>query len=211
MKRAFDVLTAGLGLLFFGWIIVLAAAVSASVHGGTGFFLQKRIGLHGRPFYVVKLTTMRPHVTSVTSVTTANDARITRLGRLLRRTKLDELPQLVNVFFGHMSLVGPRPDVPGFADRLTGPDRIILSVRPGMTGPASLAYRDEEVILAGQPDPVWYNAEVIYPDKVRMNRRYVERFSIGMDFLYLWRTLVRRRAACYPVPVTHCQDEDACS
>ena len=105
-----------------------------------------------------------------TTVTTTHDVRITRSGAWLRRLKIDELPQLVNVMRGEMSLVGPRPDVPGFADRLEGPDRVVLTVRPGITGPAALAYRHEEEILAGVADPERYNREVIWPDKVRINR-----------------------------------------
>lgn len=124
-----------------------------------------------------------------TTVTTDTDPRITRLGRFFRKTKLDELPQLIHVLLGQMSFVGPRPDVPGFADNLSGDDRIILSVRPGITGPATLKYRNEESILAGQDDPERYNDEVIFPDKVRLNKEYVENYSFRKDIKYIWQTI----------------------
>jgi lipopolysaccharide/colanic/teichoic acid biosynthesis glycosyltransferase len=190
-KRMFDIAVAATGLVLFGWLIVLGALASALAHDGSGFFVQRRIGRDGRSFPVVKLTTMRRASGPATNVTTLDDPRITPVGRLLRRSKLDELPQLVNVLVGHMSLVGPRPDVPGFADRLQGRDRIVLSVRPGITGPATLAYRDEETLLAVQADPERYNREVVYPDKVRINREYVEAYSFWRDLVYLWRTVVR--------------------
>lgn len=125
-----------------------------------------------------------------TNVTTDKDPRITRLGRFFRKTKIDELPQLINVFLGQMSFVGPRPDVPGFADKLTGDDRIILTVRPGITGPATLKFRDEEKLLAAQSDPERYNREVIYPEKVRLNREYVENYSFWQDIKYIFQTIL---------------------
>jgi lipopolysaccharide/colanic/teichoic acid biosynthesis glycosyltransferase len=124
-----------------------------------------------------------------TCVTTAADPRVTRVGRILRRTKIDELPQLFNVLAGHMSFVGPRPDVPGFADRVQGPDRIILSVRPGITGPATLRFRDEEALLAAQEDPERFNREVLFPEKVRLNRAYVENYRLVDDVACLVRTV----------------------
>ena len=118
------------------------------------------------------------------------DPRLIRPGKFLRKTSLDELPQLWNVLRGDMSLVGPRPDVPGYADRLQGKDRVILSVRPGITGPAQLAYRGEEDILVFKNDPVKYNDEVIWPDKVRINREYIEDYSFFKDIYYIWKTIV---------------------
>ena len=123
------------------------------------------------------------------TVTVAGDPRVTRLGRVLRNWKLDELPQLWNVIRGDMSLVGPRADVPGFADRLRGDDRLVLGIRPGITGPATLAYRNEEAILARQHDPDAYNSLVLFPDKVRINRAYVEEMSLSKDLWYLGKTV----------------------
>lgn len=188
-KRVLDLTVATAALVVAGWLILLGAAASAIAHGGSGFFVQHRVGRHGVTFPLLKLKTMRASTGLETTVTTADDPRITGVGRFLRTTKLDELPQFVNVLLGHMSLVGPRPDVPGFADRLTGADRIILSVAPGITGPATLAYRHEEDLLAAQDDPERYNREVIYPDKVRLNRAYVEEYAFWRDVVYLWRTL----------------------
>ncbi|MFB4202409.1 sugar transferase [Arhodomonas sp. KWT2] len=182
---------AGFGLLFTGWLIVLAWLAATVDTRANGFFTQDRVGRHGRVFRVVKIRTMRPSRTVDTTVTTRDDPRITSLGRSLRRTKIDELPQLWNVLLGHMSFVGPRPDVPGYADVLKGADRVILSVRPGITGPATLKYRDEEMLLAAQEDPEAYNREVIYPDKVRLNREYVENWSFRSDLRYIWWTVTR--------------------
>jgi lipopolysaccharide/colanic/teichoic acid biosynthesis glycosyltransferase len=192
VKRALDIGLSICGLLALGWLIVACSLISAFVHGGTGIFIQERVGRFGLTFPLIKLRTMRRSVRSVNTVTTADDPRITYVGRILRNTKIDELPQLLNVLVGHMSLVGPRPDVPGYADKLAGPDRIVLSVRPGVTGPASLAYRDEEALLAAQSDPQRFNREVIFPDKVRLNRAYVEQYSLKTDLVCLWWTLLGR-------------------
>ena len=125
------------------------------------------------------------------SVTTKNEPRITKSGRFFRRFKIDELPQLFNIIIGDMSFVGPRPDVPGFADELSGEDRIILSIRPGITSPASLKYHDEEDILAQQEDPIKYNRSVIWPDKVRMNVLYIKQWSMLGDIRLIVRTIFR--------------------
>jgi lipopolysaccharide/colanic/teichoic acid biosynthesis glycosyltransferase len=189
LKRSFDILASLLGLILTGWIIVLAYIAASVDTGKRGFFTQERIGKNGIPFKVVKIRTMR-HILSIhTTVTASNDLRITSLGRFFRKTKIDELPQLINVFLGQMSFVGPRPDVPGFADKLTGEDRIILSVRPGITGPATLEYRKEEELLAGRDDPEKYNSEVIFPDKVRLNREYVLNYRFWKDLKYIWQTI----------------------
>ena len=119
-----------------------------------------------------------------------NDPRVLRCGHVLRRYHLDELPQLYNVLLGQMSFVGPRPDVPGYADKLKGEDWVVLSVRPGITGPASLKYKGEEELLSRHEDPVKYNDEVIWPDKVRINREYVNQFSFSKEFYYIWKTIV---------------------
>ena len=133
---------------------------------------------------------MYPQAHPGTSVTVSDDPRISRSGRIFRNTKIDELPQLINVLLGHMSLVGPRPDVPGFADKLEGAEReLFLSVRPGITGPATLKYRDEEALLAEVEDAEAYNRDVIFPDKVRINLEYVENWSFINDLKYIWRTL----------------------
>jgi lipopolysaccharide/colanic/teichoic acid biosynthesis glycosyltransferase len=184
-----DVLLAVAGLALLGWLIGAAYVLASIDTRSSGFFLQKRVGYRGRIFRLIKLRTMRHESFPGSTVTTADDRRITRLGRFWRRTKIDELPQLLNIIAGHMSFVGPRPDVPGYADNLEGEDRIILEVRPGITGPATLKYRDEENILAAQGDPQRYNDEVIYPDKVRLNKEYVKNYSLCKDVHYIFRTL----------------------
>ncbi|MDI5985632.1 sugar transferase [Halomonas sp. M4R5S39] len=187
LKRAFDLILALLLLVPLLPVILMGAWVAARDTGTSGFFIQERIGRGGRPFRVVKLRTM--HSEGGSTVTTLGDPRITPLGRRLRHWKVDELPQLFNVLVGQMSFVGPRPDVPGFADVLSGEERVILSVRPGITGPATLKYRDEELLLAGEEDPERYNREVIFPDKVRLNCEYVMHWSFAGDLRYLWRTV----------------------
>lgn len=145
--------------------------------------------MHGELFPVIKLRTMREVKGVSTTVTAKNDVRITGVGSFLRTFKIDELPQLFNVIAGHMSLVGPRPDVPGFADLLEGEDRIVLSVRPGITGPATIAFRKEEQILAEVENPDEYNQNVIWPEKIRLNRDYIENYSLSKDIVYLWQTV----------------------
>ena len=188
IKRAFDLTLAAALLIPSLPVIALAALVSAIETRTSGFFVQERIGKDGKPFKIVKIRTMYP--VDGTSVTTANDSRITKSGRFFRKTKIDELPQLFNILRGEMSFVGPRPDVPGYADRLTGDDRIILSVPPGITGPATLKYRHEEELLAAVEDPQKYNDEVIWPDKVRINRDYVQNWSLKKDIIILLKTFL---------------------
>jgi lipopolysaccharide/colanic/teichoic acid biosynthesis glycosyltransferase len=187
-KRALDLSVASVGLLLLGWLIAAIYAVARITSGQSGFFLQDRVGKNGQLFRTWKFRTMRALEGYESSVTTVDDPRITTLGRFLRNTKLDELPQLINILLGDMSLVGPRPDVPGFADQLAGADRIILAVRPGITGPATLVFRHEEQLLAEQADFEEYNREVIYPEKVRINREYLENYSISRDLKCLWDT-----------------------
>lgn len=191
LKRGFDVVLASLGLVAFGWLILLAWLAATIDTGAEGLFRQTRIGYGGRPFRVLKIRTMRPCRSGTgTTVTVRGDARITRLGAALRRAKIDELPQLINILRGEMSFVGPRPDVPGFADCLEGDDRLLLSLRPGITGPATLRYRHEEELLAAQPDPEQYNRLVIWPDKVRLNLHYLRDWSLLGDLRWILRTVL---------------------
>ncbi len=189
VKRTFDLLSATVGLLLFSWLIVLGFVAATVDTRAWGFFTQWRIGRFGRPFRIVKLRTMRNDPAFDTHVTTGRDPRITRLGSFLRRSKIDELPQLFNVVRGEMSIVGPRPEVPGFADRLEGDDRIVLSIRPGITGPASLQFRDEEKLLTGVDDPERYNAEVLFPTKVEINKEYVRNYGFVRDLSYIVQTV----------------------
>ncbi len=190
-KRLFDIVLALVGILFTLPIMVVAFIIASFETKSFGLFIQKRVGKDGKLFNVFKIKTMRALKGVDTTVTTANDMRITKSGKFFRDTKIDELPQLFNVLFGTMSFVGPRPDVEGYADRLEGEDRVILTIRPGITGPASLKYRNEEEILAKQENPKEYNDNVIWVDKVKINRAYIENWSFKKDMEYIFKTVVR--------------------
>jgi lipopolysaccharide/colanic/teichoic acid biosynthesis glycosyltransferase len=190
LKRGFDVTAAAFGLLTVGWAIPVLALIARRSTGGSGVFRQRRVGLHGGLFDIRKLRTMRIDAGG-TTVTTSLDPRVTRFGQFLRRTKLDELPQLIDVLIGQMSFVGPRPDVPECVD-LEGPHAAtILSVRPGITGPATLVYRAEERLLAQQTDPEGYNRSVLLPTKEAINARYVRNWTFRSDLRFVWMTVRR--------------------
>lgn len=189
-KRFFDFNFALLGLLVlwpFGLLIALAVKLTSK---GPVFYKQSRIGQLGKPFTCIKFRTMYMGSDKQGSITAASDSRITPVGRFLRRYKLDEFPQLLNVLIGRMSFVGPRPDVPGYADKLTGEERKILELKPGITGPASIYFRNEEEILAGVDDPVKYNDEVIWPQKVKINLGYYHKSNLLRDIGYIIVTVV---------------------
>lgn len=186
----FDVILAII-LLLLTWPILLIAMFIARIDcKSSGLFSQRRIGRHGKPFTIYKIRTMRANDASKEGyVTASNDARISKSGAFFRKSKIDELPQLWNIIIGEMSFIGPRPDMPGYADKLSGDDRAVLQLRPGITGPATLKYRNEEDILAAQNDPQAYNDTVLWPDKVAINRAYLDNYSFFEDIRILWRTL----------------------
>lgn len=186
LKRGLDVVVSLFGLLVLWPVIGVAWLLAAWDTKTSGMFHQERVGRNGKMFTIYKLRTM--WVNNGSTITSRGDARITPLGAKLRRLKIDELPQLWNVLIGEMSLVGPRPDVAGYMDALEGEDREILALRPGITGPASLKYRDEETLLAESDDPKAFNDDVIWPDKVRINRDYIRNYSLGRDIRYLLAT-----------------------
>ena len=180
--------------LFILWpvLLVVAILIRIKMPGGPVIFKQKRVGRNGKLFTMYKFRSMTVgHGGS--SVSVAGESRITPLGAKLRHYKLDELPELWNVLIGDMSFVGPRPDVPGYADQLKGKDCEVLKLRPGITGPASLKYRDEEELLAKQADPQKYNDEVIFPDKVRINLYYLHHYSFIKDIEMIICTVLSRR------------------
>jgi lipopolysaccharide/colanic/teichoic acid biosynthesis glycosyltransferase len=193
LKYIFDRLMALIGLLCL-WpvLLVVTILIWIKMPDGPAIFKQKRVGKDGELFTMFKFRSMSVHH-SGSSVSVAGEARITPLGAVLRKYKLDELPELWNVLIGDMSFVGPRPDVPGYADQLTGDDREVLNLRPGITGPASLKYRDEEELLAQQADPQKYNDEVIFPDKVRINRYYLHHYSFVKDIQMIFCTVLGKR------------------
>ena len=191
MKFLFDRLVAFVGLLFL-WpvLLVVAILIRIKMPGGPVIFKQKRVGRHGKLFTMYKFRSMTVSH-SGSSVSVAGESRITPLGAVLRKYKLDELPELWNVLIGDMSFVGPRPDVPGYADKLQGEDRLILELRPGITGPASLKYANEEEILATVADPVTYNDNVIFPDKVKINLNYYRNHTFWGDIRLIFQTVFR--------------------
>lgn len=195
IKWIFDRTAALFGLLV-GWplILLIWVLVRMNMPGGPVIFKQKRVGQYGKLFTMYKFRTMSvDHGGS--SVSVAGELRITPFGARLRRWKLDELPELWNVLKGDMSLVGPRPDVPGYADNLKGDERLILNLKPGITGPATLKYRTEEHLLATVDDPQWYNDNVIYPDKVRLNLEYYHRHSLLGDIMLIIKTATPNKKA----------------
>ena len=189
IKYIFDRTMALIGLLFLWPVLLVVAILIKCQMPGPVLFVQPRVGKDGKLFNCHKFRSMTVgHGGS--SVSVAGEARITPLGAKLRKCKLDELPELWDVFIGAMSFVGPRPDVPGYADKLQGEDRIVLTLRPGITGPATLKYRNEEELLATVKNPIRYNDEVIYPDKVRINRYYAENYSFIKDIQMIFCTVL---------------------
>lgn len=178
-KRTFDISLSLGGLLIVWPLIAVAILISRWDTGASGLFKQERIGRYGKSFNIYKIRTMVPNTGS--TVTALHDKRITRMGRHMRRLKIDETPQLYNILVGDMSFVGPRPDVPGYADRLIGDQRRLLELRPGITGPATLAFRNEEQLLSTRVNPVEYNNQVIWPEKTRINLHYLESWSMRQD------------------------------
>lgn len=156
---------------------------------GRFLYRQVRVGKDGKLFRIFKIRTLADNSEAGGSVTIAGDERVLPFGRWLRESKVDTFLELINILIGDMSFVGPRPDVPGYADKLVGDDRRILAMRPGLTGPASIKYRHEDRILAQQDDPQRYNDEVIYPDKVKINLEYYENWSVWRDISILWQTI----------------------
>jgi lipopolysaccharide/colanic/teichoic acid biosynthesis glycosyltransferase len=194
VKYLFDRVVSFIGLVCLGPVfLIVAILIRTKMPGGPVIFRQKRVGLHGRLFTIYKFRSMSVSPSDSLSIAAVEQSRITPLGEKLRKYKLDELPELWNVLRGDMSFVGPRPDVPGYADKLQGKDREILNLRPGITGPASLKYRDEEYMLLNVADPKKYNDEVIYPDKVRLNLYYLHHYSFWKDMEMIACTVLGRK------------------
>ncbi len=178
-KRLFDIIFSITGLFLLGWLIILCWLLASIDTKSNGLFIQKRIGQFGKPFNIFKLKSMRSHGTIKT---------ISSFGNFLRKTKIDELPQLFNVLIGNMSIVGPRPDVPGYYDQLQGEDRKILELKPGLTSLATLKYANEETLLAQQQNPLHYNDTILFPDKVTLNLDYYHNHSFFGDLKIIWKT-----------------------
>jgi len=190
LKRTFDILLSVFAIFLLFPFFLLVSFLIAIDSGFPIFFLQKRIGRDAKEFNIIKFRTMKTNNENIT-VTVSDDSRITRIGKYLRKTKIDELPEILNVLFGQMSFVGPRPDVKGYADKLKGANRKILALRPGITGPASLKYYNEEYILSQKSNPKKYNDEVIFPDKVKINMYYFHNRSFFLDLKIIFATIFR--------------------
>ena len=210
MKFMFDRVMSFIGLAILCWVyLIIMILIKIQMSDGPVFFTQERIGRQGKRFKIHKFRTMYVDQEGP-SVAYPMEGRITPLGAKLRRLKLDELPELWDVFIGNMSFVGPRPDVPGYADCLEGEDRVILELRPGITGPATLKYRNEEKLIIdyvekakAEGDPrqeqeiaVWFNDNVIYPDKVRINKYYAQHATFWLDMKMIFYTLLGKDYDC---------------
>lgn len=207
LKFIFDRLASLFGLLIL-WplLVIVAILVKVKMPGGPAIFTQKRVGKDGKLFTCHKFRTMTVNHNG-SSVSVAGDSRITPFGATLRHYKIDELPELWDVLIGNMSFVGPRPDVPGYADKLEGEDRVVLNLRPGITGPATLKYRLEDEMISeyvakkqaeGDSRPmqeiaVEYNINVIYPDKVRINKYYYKHYSFLKDIQMILCTVLGKK------------------
>lgn len=190
LKRLFDIAVSFFGLIIFCPVLLTIAVLSKLRMPGPVIFRQRRVGRYGRLFTIYKFRTMTlNHNGSTISVKGEN--RITTLGAVLRKYKLDELPELWNVLKGDMSFVGPRPDMPEYAEKLVGGEKLILQLRPGITGPATLKYAYEEELLTTVPDPQKYNDEVIWPDKIRINLDYYTDRSFFGDILIILKTVFK--------------------
>ena len=190
LKSIFDRTASFFGLVFlFPVLIVVGILIRIKMPGGPIIFKQRRVGQHGQLFTMYKFRSMTVGH-SGSSVSVKGESRITPLGAKLRKYKLDELPELWNVLIGDMSLVGPRPDVPGYADKLEGENRRMLLLKPGITGPASLKYRNEEEILAEQENPQKYNDAVLFPNKVQINIEYLDNWSFWNDIKIIIYTVL---------------------
>ncbi|MFK5983286.1 MAG: sugar transferase [Flavobacteriaceae bacterium] len=187
IKRVFDFIVSLLAILITIVPLMLLIFIATISTRQFGLFVQKRIGKKGNPFSCYKIRTLKGKLHQNINEIVSNE---TKFGRWLRKSKLDELPQLFNVLLGSMSLVGPRPDIPGYADKLTGEDRIILSIRPGVTGPATIKYKNEDELLVQKIDPNTYNNQVIWPDKVKINKEYIKNWTMLKDVHYLWVSLL---------------------
>jgi len=191
-KRLFDFLTSIIALFVFSPIFLVIIILIKIKMPGKVFFQQFRVGKNAHLFKLVKFRTMLENHGG-NSISVKGESRITPLGTILRKYKLDELPELWNILLGDMSFVGPRPDVPGYADLLRGDDRLILNLKPGLTGPASLKYVNEENLLANQSDPKKYNDTVIFPDKVRINLNYYHQRSFLLDMKIILYTALGKK------------------
>jgi len=185
IKRLFDIVLCVILIPILVIPIIIIVTISTIDTNMWGVFTQKRVGKRAKLFNIYKVRTLKNEPHRLGHL----DKSATKFGKWLRKYKLDELPQLFNVLKGDMSFVGPRPDIQGFADELEGEDRIILTIRPGVTGPATIKYKDEEVLLALQDDPEKYNRTIIWRDKVEINKKYIKNWSFYLDLKFIIKSI----------------------
>lgn len=181
LKRIFDLVLAFISILLLFWILFLCVIIASIDTKSNGLFIQERIGQHGKSFKIFKIKSMNDTTQKISS-----------FGFFIRKSKLDELPQLLNILLGQMSFVGPRPDIAGYYDKLKGEERIVLELKPGLTSEASIKYANEEVLLNQQENPLLYNDTVIFPDKVKMNIEYYYKRNIWIDIQIIFKTIFRK-------------------
>jgi len=191
VKRLIDFIMSFTALILLSPFLLFISILVKISSNGSILFVQERVGKNGILFKMIKFRTMYEDHNDNNTISVKGDSRITKLGYFLRKYKIDELPELINVLFGDMSFVGPRPDVKGYADKLKGDHRKILKLRPGITGPASIKFINEELLLSKQENPKYYNDNVIYPEKVRINLDYFYNNSIWIDFKIIFATIFR--------------------
>ena len=191
IKIIFDLFFSIFGLIIFTPIFLLVSILIKLDSKGPVLFFQNRVGQDANIFQIIKFRTMNINQNSNLNISISGDKRITSIGKLLRKYKIDELPELINILRGEMSFVGPRPDVPGYADKLLGDDRKILKLKPGITSLASLKYSNEEQLLSMQKNPKYFNDNIIFPDKVRMNLKYYKNNNIWLDIKIIFATVFR--------------------
>lgn len=178
-KKVFDFVLSAILILFLMPVLIILFVIASLDTSSNGIFFQTRIGQYGKPFTIFKIKTIHEQKRTCS-----------KIGQTLRKFKLDEFPQLFNIVKGDMSFVGPRPDIEGYYDKLVGEDRKVLELKPGLTCEASIKYRDEEYLLKNQEDPLAYNDEVLFPNKVKMNLDYFEKMSFKNDIKILFKTLI---------------------
>ncbi len=178
-KRIFDIFFSIFAIAFLSWLLIISWLMAAIDTASLGVFIQTRIGQYGKTFKIIKLKTIHDDATK----------SISKIGNFLRKSKIDELPQLFNILFGQMSFVGYRPDIPGYYDLLSGNDRKILLQKPGLTSWASIKYANEEEVLSKVKNPLEYNNQIIFPDKVKMNLQYFETHTLRIDLQIIFKTV----------------------
>ena len=190
LRRIFDLIVATCALIFLAPLFLLCATVTKLLSPGPIFYKARRVGQDATIFNMYKFRTMLVNADSIGIALTAHeDPRVTPIGRLLRRWKLDELPQLINVLRGEMSIIGPRPEAPGYVCHYTDHQKKVLSVRPGITGPAQFAHRDEEQMLKGQTNPEVFYLDQIMPQKIAIDLKYIHERTIITDIWWLFKTV----------------------